>query len=49
LTRVKGYRIADRKGQTEDQMSLEIQFTAGGQLMRLPLRRYGQEWKIEQF
>jgi len=48
MTRGKGYRIADRKENAADQITLSIQFVANGQITRIPLRLYGEEWKIEE-
>jgi hypothetical protein len=49
LTRGKGYRIAQRTVEAEDRVTLGLQFVADGEIQRIPLRRYGQEWKIEKF
>lgn len=49
LTRGKGYRITDRKENSEDQVTVGLQFVIHGQITRLPLKRYGQEWRIEHF
>ncbi len=49
LASCKGYRIGERSVIAEDQITLGVQLVADGQILRLPLRRFGQEWKIEQF
>lgn len=46
LGRVKGFRIAEKKIVTEDKVELGIQMSTDGEILNLPLTRFGSEWKI---
>jgi hypothetical protein len=46
---IKGFRIAERKELAEDRIVLGLQVVTGGEIMPLPLRRIGQEWKLDTF
>jgi hypothetical protein len=49
FAKVKGYRIAEIKPEGDDRVTLTLQVAAGSEGLKLPLRRYGQEWKLEGF
>jgi len=49
MARIKGYRIAERKQEDEDRVTLHIQVTSGGDPLPITLQREGQEWRIEHF
>ena len=44
---LKGYRIAEKAAQGDSKVVLGIQAAAGGETLKLPLRRFGSEWKID--
>ena len=44
---IKGFRIAERKEMGDDKIILGLQVVTGGEIMPLPLRRVGQEWKLD--
>lgn len=46
---VKGYRVVEIKEEEPDRVVASIQVAAGGDVMKITLRRYGQEWKAESF
>jgi TolA-binding protein len=41
-----GYRISEKEQVADDTVNLGIQAAAGGHVLRLQLRRFGNEWKI---
>ena len=47
--KLNSFRIAERTPVDENNMQLGIQAAAGGEILPLRLRRFGQEWKIEDF
>jgi cell division protein FtsB len=47
--KLNGFRIAERTPVDENNVQLGIQAAAGGEILPLRLRRFGQEWKIEDF
>ena len=49
MARIKGYRIAERKQEDEDRVTLRVQTTSEGDLLPITLERDGQEWRIEHF
>jgi hypothetical protein len=46
---VKGYRVVEINEQEPDRVVASIQVAAGGDVMKITVRRYGQEWKAENF
>ncbi len=48
VARLKGFRIAEKTVAAEDKVILGLQFVAGGEILKLPVRRFGREWKIEE-
>jgi TolA-binding protein len=44
---LKGFRIAEKKEESPDKIVLKIQAAADGELMEIPVRRRGAEWKLE--
>ena len=49
LAKLKGFRVAEKTVEAEDKVVLSLQVAAGGELLKIPLRRVGTEWKIEKF
>ena len=49
MTKANGFRIALRHVETEDKVTLGIQFVAGAGVVQMRFRRYGNEWKWEGF
>ena len=45
--KMNGFRIAERTTMDENNVQLGVQAAAGGQVFQLHLRRFGQEWKIQ--
>ena len=41
-----GYRISEKEQVADDTVNLGIQAAAGGHVLRLQVRRFGNEWKI---
>ena len=48
MTNIKGFRVSTRKEVSADEVMLGVQVSTGGEIMPLPLRRVGQEWKLDQ-
>jgi len=48
LRRVKGFRIGEKKIVAEDKVVVGIQVAADGEILKLPLRRFGNEWKLDE-
>ena len=44
-----GLRVADQQSTAADRATAGIQAAAGGAIIKLQLRRYGTEWKLEDF
>jgi hypothetical protein len=46
--RMSGFRVAETQHVSENKVMIAIQAAAGGHLMRLPLERVGNEWKLNE-
>jgi len=44
---VTGFRVAERKTLAEDKVQIGIQVVANGHVLPLPVRRVGDEWKLD--
>jgi hypothetical protein len=49
VARVKGFRISSKTEEPGGVVVLGLQVAAGGELMKVPLQRVGQEWKVRSF
>lgn len=48
LRSVKGFRIGEKKIVADDKVVVGIQVAADGEILNLPLRRFGNEWKLDE-
>ena len=48
FAKMQGYRIASRQEVSENNVVLGIQAAAGGQIMKIPVERFGSEWKLHE-
>ncbi|MBI4657523.1 MAG: hypothetical protein HY735_01530 [Verrucomicrobia bacterium] len=49
MRQVPGYRIAEKKALTEDEVILELQAPLfGDRTVKMPMKRFGAEWKLTQ-
>ena len=46
LARIGGYRMAQKEQVSEDEALLGVQAAAGGMVMKMVFRRFGNEWKF---
>ncbi|MCI0745686.1 MAG: hypothetical protein L0Y58_09805 [Verrucomicrobia subdivision 3 bacterium] len=48
IAKVGGYQIAETNQISADRIVLGVRVAAGGELLKLPLARFGNEWKLDE-